>query len=363
MPAGTCSSPTEACVYDETCLAPGAPIGCNAAGHASCRFCGFAQYAECPPFIITVTVEVEGTVETFDRASFKSNLAAFAGVRQEAISLQVRPASVLVTATITVSGSNMLNITNALGSADPMILTTALGVTVQGVTMTSGAVTPPPSAPPLNFAQSTQASLLTGENAPETISMLLIGAIVILGCCILGACACLHSRRRRKGLLASQSYLADDKGHTGHGAPCAGYILDHHSSPAAPPPPQFKQTRPSISKMFTRQDTTPLWKEYESSSSDHSAAAGKSDAGALRAALGAPSGRSTKNKIQPSDIGSSKLGSSAGMANKSAKAPKSVKAPKSGKARALDRPNAQDKGRGAAAAWESDGKACLSTYL
>ena len=44
----TCASATEPCVLDPRCLGPGAPVGCNAAGYAQCRFCGFAHFDPCP---------------------------------------------------------------------------------------------------------------------------------------------------------------------------------------------------------------------------------------------------------------------------------------------------------------------------
>jgi choice-of-anchor B domain-containing protein len=47
IPAGVCAGPTEFCFLDPSCETEGG-LGCNAAGHTRCRFCGFGIFNTCP---------------------------------------------------------------------------------------------------------------------------------------------------------------------------------------------------------------------------------------------------------------------------------------------------------------------------
>ncbi len=106
---------------------------------------------------ITFTVTVSGTVDTFNQAAYKANLANYIGVPQDYVSLNVTSGSVSVVASVhaanTSSKDSIVSTLQPLTS-DTAAATQALQVTVESVdTLTSSVETvfPPPSplSPPI----------------------------------------------------------------------------------------------------------------------------------------------------------------------------------------------------------------------
>ena len=105
----------EPCYFDARCNKGGDPyggLGCNAGGHATCRFCGFGNYLQIPcptgdSGAKQITVVLAGTMDEVGghgstkrlqwESSFKDNLAALIGLHKSRITiLDCREASVLV---------------------------------------------------------------------------------------------------------------------------------------------------------------------------------------------------------------------------------------------------------------------------
>ena len=119
----------EPCFKDERCLVLNDPeadpelrdpfggLGCNAAGYAECRFCGFGQYKNiaCPiaddllkkegKFAVVITLVLSATIEEFNtgdiRESMTQALALTLQIEENAILLAASATSLRLEATIT----------------------------------------------------------------------------------------------------------------------------------------------------------------------------------------------------------------------------------------------------------------------
>ena len=103
---------------------------------------------------VELVLTVAGTVETFDAAKFKENLAASVGVEPAAVTLKVTAASVRIVATIRVVGeaAGVVAAVQALAN-DASSLSLAVGVAVESVDPSTVSVraivapSPPPPSP------------------------------------------------------------------------------------------------------------------------------------------------------------------------------------------------------------------------
>ena len=211
--ASVCAGPNEPCFYDDGCSSGAASLGCNAGGvHWNCRFCGFGVYSSisCPVFQMTVEAVVAGTVDTFDHASYASNLARELNVSVNEITLNVTAASVRVVATIRLADADASRAGQVEQAAISLIqspdVSTKLNVVVESISepttttarlaapSTPSDMPPPPSPPPLPSSQpattlesASSALSVQGLDAEDESSQDAVPKLVI----VLSACAAL----------------------------------------------------------------------------------------------------------------------------------------------------------------------------
>lgn len=125
--------------------------------------------------VVTHTATIAGTVDSFDAAAYKHNLAAaLEGVSPADISLDLAPASVLVVATIVPPTAEVAQAAfTTLAAATPAQLTSILGVVVEQTTTptlnTAPAPAPPPALPPSAPPALPTAGLTVGAQAGAVI--------------------------------------------------------------------------------------------------------------------------------------------------------------------------------------------------
>ena len=237
----------EPCYFDGRCTMGGDPfggLGCNAGGHASCRFCGFGNYLQIPcPTGGTgakqVTVVLSGTMDdvggygSYKRmaweSSFKEDLAALIGLHKSRIKvLDCREASVLVEVLLMPPPSTP--------SSDPTLslpADAAVERLIAAIAAGAAAETPPPAlggmqvmlaserlAPPAPpFTPSAQlmssynleslVSPLTGAQRDDSSTMGVVGAGIVFN--LLLICVLryrfLHRRRRLREVESHKSEI------------------------------------------------------------------------------------------------------------------------------------------------------------
>ena len=159
---------------------------------------------------MSLVMTVAGTVESFDAANFKANLAASIGVAPAAVTLTVTAASVNVAASIKVTenATGVVASVKALAS-DSSALSKAVGVTIESVAAPTfsvrailapspppppapppGGYSPPPPLPPAPYGRESSEFIRAGSTVSElALTLLLAGGgavlLLLLGYCLL----------------------------------------------------------------------------------------------------------------------------------------------------------------------------------
>ena len=159
---------------------------------------------------MSLEMTVPGTVESFDAANFKVNLAASIGVMPAAVTLTVTAASVNVVASIKVTenATGVFASVKALAS-DSSALSKAVGVTIESVAAPTfsvrailapspppppapppGGYSPPPPLPPAPYGRESSEFIRAGSTVSElALTLLLAGGgavlLLLLGYCLL----------------------------------------------------------------------------------------------------------------------------------------------------------------------------------
>jgi hypothetical protein len=159
---------------------------------------------------VSLEMTVPGTVESFDAANFKANLAASIGVPPAAVTLTVTAASVNVVASIKVTenATGVVASVKALAS-DSSALSKAVGVTIESVAAPTfsvrailapspppppapppGGYSPPPPLPPAPYGRESSEFIRAGSTVSElALTLLLAGGgavlLLLLGYCLL----------------------------------------------------------------------------------------------------------------------------------------------------------------------------------
>ena len=239
--AGTCAAASEPCYFDVRCKAgandPHGGLGCNAGGHAACRFCGFGVYKAIPcpagdSGAKQSTIMLSGSIDSIGvdgsearrqwKTAFKSDLATLMRIDKSRIAiLDVHAASIAVEIVVSPStqatsptvDSAIDRVQTALAATDPPLLN---GMPVIAIDVRAAPPAPPfgPETQLLSSSASLDMTVSALSHVEEVgsdrgslfagISMgagfLTVIAIVLVTCaCLLRSCI----RRRRRHANAS----------------------------------------------------------------------------------------------------------------------------------------------------------------
>ena len=185
-------------------------LGCNAGGHAGCRFCGFGDYMQipcpgdepppAPPAFssVVLTAVIEMDFVDFDQDRYKRGLAARLGAELKDIQLDVTVGSLVVDATVmSSSAESSAQLAAAMELITPEELSASTGAAVASLTPRPVSVLLSPAPPPISTEFVVGASGLSTNGGSSdaddwTIMIIAAGALVgiigislAVGCCLM----------------------------------------------------------------------------------------------------------------------------------------------------------------------------------
>ena len=168
--------------------------------------------------VFEISVTAAGTVETFDKAGFETNMRSYLGCNAPLcqVAIAVTAGSVNVVATVTDTRSTAVAAAAKLTTDSTAVLSAALGVTVEAAPTVSAAtktmLTVRPAAPSPRQQPGSKLREDSSAVSVESGDELSVGAIagIAVGCLVVAACFVFTARRsRRRSAYLKKQRLED----------------------------------------------------------------------------------------------------------------------------------------------------------